>query len=184
MARAGTPAYERPFGDRYTTADQLRLEDQLLRAGGWQVPSLMSAERAHELLRQTGWAGRLNEGQRSAVAGMASSPRFMSLTSGPAGTGKTTMLNAFREIIEANGGRVVAVAPSSVAAQQLKSQGGFTEAHNTAQWLGKIEGTCRTRPHMPIGRGDVLVLDEANMASNRDLAGITGVRGIHLTGLE
>lgn len=166
LRQDGTPASVKPYGDRYCTAGQLDLESYLIKAGSRRMAPIMSAERAAELIAGDSLSGD----QRQAVIGMASSGKAVDLLTGPAGSGKTTTLNVFRRIVEEETGRrVIGVAPSSVAAQQMR-EAGLTDVHNLADFLGKIEGSDETRGHLPIGCGEVLILDEAGMTALREMA--------------
>ncbi len=69
------------------------------------------------------------------------------------------------------GGRVIGLTSSTNAARVLAGEG-MSETYNIAQFLGKIEGSTQTRGHVPVGRGDVLVVDEASQVSTMDLAAI------------
>ena len=49
------------------------------------------------------------------------------------------------------------------------------ETYNIAQFLGKLKGTDRTRGHIPVYPGDVLVVDEATQVSTEDALRIVQV---------
>jgi conjugative relaxase-like TrwC/TraI family protein len=172
----GRPGAARPAADRYATPGQMALEDYLLAASGQPAVQQVTPGRAAELAA----AGNLSADQRRAVAGLLSSQRAVDVLTGPAGTGKTTTMAAFnRTFREETGRRVIGIAASTSAAREM-ANAGFDETFNTADWLGKLEGQQQTRGNRPIYAGEVLVLDEAAMAGNRDLAAV--MRAAQLAG--
>ena len=67
------------------------------------------------------------------------------------------------------GRRVIGLTTSTNAARVLESEG-LAESYNIAEFLGKTEGSDELRRPVPVGAGDVLVIDEATQASTADLA--------------
>jgi hypothetical protein len=51
----------------------------------------------------------------------------------------------------------------------------LAESRTIADFLGKLPGTDQTRGHLPVHRGDVLVVDEATQVPTADLAAIQAV---------
>ena len=85
--------------------------DRLTTAGA-QLAATDVAHLAGEVLDE----GRtLDEGQTAAAGAIAGTDRLVTVT-GPAGTGKTTMLRVAREALERQGRRMVVVAPTKKAA--------------------------------------------------------------------
>ena len=68
---------------------------------------------------------------------------------------------------------MIGLTTSTNAARQLALEG-MAETYNIAQFLGKLEDGGR-RGHVPVGAGDVLVVDEASQAGTADLAEIQAV---------
>lgn len=82
---------------------------------------------------------------------------------GSSGTGKTTLMRAAQLAWAGQGYRVAGAATAAVAAQNLAAESGIA-SRTVAQWLWRIE-------HRDGLAGvDVLVLDEANLTSDRDRA--------------
>ena len=117
----------------------------------------------------------LADDQAQAAYGVLTSGRAIDILIGPAGTGKTrtvaTLAQAWRE---EGVGRVIGLATSSNAAQTLAAEG-LAESHNFAAFLGKIADSDRTRGHLPVRSGDLLVVDEASMVPTADLAAVEAI---------
>lgn len=79
---------------------------------------------------------------------------------GRAGTGKSHVMAAVREMIERNGHRVRGLAPTSSVAKDLESKG-FEDAQNLHRFLFQQKNGID-----PLKRKDVLMIDEAGMVGN------------------
>ncbi|MFC4859505.1 MobF family relaxase [Actinophytocola glycyrrhizae] len=103
--------------------------------------------------------------QRAVLDAVVGSSRPVTTVEGPPGTGKTTLMRAARVAWEAAGHTVAGAATAAVAAQNLATESGIP-SRTVAQWLWRIDN----------GPGltgvDVLVLDEANLTSDRDRAAL------------
>ena len=117
----------------------------------------------------------LTDDQVQAAYGVLTSGRAIDILVGAAGTGKTrvvaTLAGAWRET---GTGRVIGLTTSTNAAHVLAAEG-LTESHNFAVFLGRIAGSDETRGHLPVRRGDLLVVDEASMVSTDDLAAVEDI---------
>ncbi|GAB3589252.1 MobF family relaxase [Angustibacter peucedani] len=96
------------------------------------------------------------------------SPHVLTCLVGPAGAGKTTTLKLATAAWQRAGRRVIALAPSSAAAQVLADELAVP-ADNIHKWLHDI-AVGRADP---LRRGDVVLIDEAGMAGTMRLATIT-----------
>lgn len=95
------------------------------------------------------------------------SPAVLAAGLGPAGTGKTTAMEVFARAYEKTGHKVVGLAPSAVAAAVL----GDTVGINTGTLAQFIDPAVSLSGHgLEVSEGDVILVDEAGMASTRDLA--------------
>ena len=112
--------------------------------------------------------GPLTEGQRDAVRAILLGEGRIAGVQGYAGTGKTAMLSAVREL--AGDRRVIALAPSAASVRELRREAGlpartlqgFLSRHrDVADGTVSDEGLARLRA---LHSGSVLVLDEASMA--------------------
>jgi conjugative relaxase-like TrwC/TraI family protein len=93
---------------------------------------------------------------------------------GPAGTGKTTAMRVFARAVEADGGRVLALAPTAVASTVLAEEIDVeAETAHKLVWVHK-HGTHeqRTSAQYRIDERTVLLIDEAGMASTPLLADV------------
>ena len=114
----------------------------------------------------------LTDDQVQAAYGVLTSGRAIDILVGAAGTGKTRVVAAIAEAWhEAGAGRVIGLTTSTNASHVLAAEG-LTESHNFARFLGRIKDSDQTRGHMPVRRGDLLVVDEASMVSTEDLAAV------------
>lgn len=109
----------------YTTKEMLALEKALL-----ATASGLREGRAHQLSEQAWTAhaaalGKLSEEQRDAVRHLTQAPGQVSVVTGMAGTGKSTMLSAARELWAAEGFRVIGAALSGKAARGLAESAGI-----------------------------------------------------------
>lgn len=111
---------------------------------------------------------RLNPGQVLLVREMATSGARLQLAIAPAGSGKTTAMDALSRAWIGSGGNVVGLAPSAAAAAQLGAQ--MDSHHDTLAklvWdLGQHDTTDWNRL---IGPRTLVVIDEAGMADTVSL---------------
>jgi ATP-dependent exoDNAse (exonuclease V) alpha subunit len=82
----------------------------------------------------------------------------VSAIQGSAGTGKTTMLSEARTLAEVHGYRMLGLAPSAAAAQELQKAGIDSQ---TIAAFKQRDGSLDART--------ILVLDEAGMVATRDM---------------
>lgn len=113
-----------------TTKSAVKLERdavQMIREGkgaSEMVASFKSVQAAiDEFEKQKGFA--LNEGQRNAAVKLLTSYDRSFAVQGYAGTGKTTMLEAVRDVAEASGWKVVGMSPYAAQAAVLEAESGI-----------------------------------------------------------
>lgn len=145
-------------GRRYTTEQAQARERELLaieQAGRGAVPAILAASELQQALAYS----MLNPGQRGAVEAMMTTRNRLVGVQGLAGTGKTTMLTELQTQATARGWRVLGVAPSASAAQELGKAG--------------IKGTTIAGFLESNGAGlsalTMLVVDEAGMVPAVDM---------------
>jgi AAA domain len=185
----GRSVYQRHGGVRYAMRAQLSMEERMLtlaRAGG--APRLDRADAARALgadMAQlehalTGPAhdaqgertrSGLREDQAAAALSVLTDGRRVSVINAPAGSGKTWVLaEAGRAWAAAGLGRVIGITPSQSARNTLAA--GVPASYNTAQFLGHLPGQRGARGSIPLRAGDLVLMDEASMVSNPDLADV------------
>ena len=112
-------------------------------------------------------SARLSDEQRQAIEHVTGPERIAAVV-GFAGAGKSTMLAAAREAWEAEGYQVHGAALSGKAAEGLEESSGI-QSRTLASWSRGWDNDRGT-----LGRGDVLVIDEAGMVGSRQLARFVG----------
>ena len=122
--------------------------------------------------------GPLTEGQKQAVKLILSDKDRVVGVQGYAGTGKTTMLNRARALLEKRGFEVKGLAPSASAARTLAAEAGI-ESETLQRFLARNAGVAEgrlsakgERDMRAAYRKTVLVVDEGSLASTvqaRDL---------------
>ncbi|MER6433768.1 MobF family relaxase [Streptomyces sp900105245] len=165
LQRADGTSIYRPIGSAtYTTHSLLAAENRLLAAARRDMipPVGRSAFHRTAALHR----GPMDTGQRALAASFALSDKLLLAGLGPAGAGKTTAMKLVASAVDAAGGRLIPLAPSSRAAKVLGDDLG-RRAHTLHSWLhqrgraidGKpVQADFRLRP------GDMVLVDEAGMA--------------------
>ena len=198
----GLSLWRRHGAEIYTTRAMLDTETRLLRAAAQNGAPSIAPDRAAALLRADrariearlwrehghpaapGAAGAASGGeaplsdagladdQAQAAYGVLTSGRAIDILVGPAGTGKTrTVARLAQAWRETGAGRVMGLTTATNAAHILAAEG-LGDSHSLADFLGRIEGSDRTRGHLLVTPGDLLVVDEASMVSTTDLAAV------------
>ena len=111
--------------------------------------------------------------QAAAALSVLTDGRRVSVINAPAGSGKTWVLAAAGRAWAAAGlGRVIGITPSQSARNTLAA--GVPESYNTAQFLGHLPGQRGARGPVQLQPGDLVLMDEASMVANPDLADVIG----------
>jgi conjugative relaxase-like TrwC/TraI family protein len=167
-ARVAKLLEREPALERYSTAPLLAAEQELVRffercaaEGGQSASEARMARALAALKRERTGAPAPDPEQVRAAALIAGSTRA-AVVVGPAGAGKTTMLRLAARAIEQEGKRVVALAPTAIAAQALRERTGL-QSENIARWLTERQHPDGMRREPTLRRGDTLVVDEAGM---------------------
>lgn len=145
-------------GERLTTAVAQAREREILAIevrGRHAVTPILSEDKVTRALVDS----RLNACQRASATLILSTDHRVVAIQGAAGTGKTTMLREARTMAEANGYRLLGLAPSAAAARELGKAG--IDSRTIAAFTHQ----------QPTGLSEksVLVVDEAGMVSARDM---------------
>jgi conjugative relaxase-like TrwC/TraI family protein len=142
---------------RYTTREMLEIEGRLL--------SAVEASRTKQfrLTEDVLIKASLSDEQKHALFYITETDGGVKVVAGMAGTGKTTLLAAAREVWEASGYRVIGASLSGKAAQGLEDGAGIKSdtIHRTLSELDK--GMLTITPKT------ILVIDEAGMVGTRQM---------------
>ncbi len=182
--RDGQSVFARHNEQTYTSVEILEAEESLrVAASEPTVYSAYDASAAAVFAQLREESGRdLNPGQAALVGHFCQSGTALAVGTGPAGAGKTTAMSAVVRIWKAEGRDVIALAPSAAAATVLGDEvatDGRTIASMTYAWRGLLANKgipARTLPRgMTIAPGTMFLVDEAAMASTKDLAAIAEI---------
>ena len=185
----GRSIYQRHGGVRFATHAQLTMEQRMLalaRASGAprmdrvEVARALGADLAQLDRALTGHAQDaqdqrtrtgLRMDQAAAALSVLTDGRRVSVIDAPAGSGKTWVLTAAGRAWRAAGlGRVIGITPSQSARNTLAA--GVPECYNSAQFLGHLPGQRGARGPIQLRPGNLVLMDEASMTSNPDLADV------------
>ena len=183
----GHSVYQRHGGVRYATRAQLAMEERIVaQARSEGAPAMTRADAARALgadITQLGHAlamraqdaqsshtqNGLREDQAAAALSVLTDGKRVSVINAPAGSGKTRVLaEAGRAWAAAGMGPVIGVTPSQASRNTLAA--GVAESYNSAQFLGHLPGQRGARGAVGVSPGALLLIDEASMISNPDLA--------------
>lgn len=170
----GGSVYRRANYERYATTAHLAMEDGLVGLARTPVAASIGGPELAVLEVELAAAG-LSPDQVGAVAGIVSSGRVGDVLVGPAGAGKSHTVSAMAKVWgEQTGGRVLGLATSQIATQNLAGLG--LESVNTSRFLMAYQPDPVTgQPRERLAAGDMLVLDEAGMSGTGELHAITAL---------
>ncbi len=152
--------------DRYTTKEMLRIERQMYEGVANKSKDTSFGVR-EDLVEKAAIYHELSIEQKAAVEYITQEKGISSIV-GYAGTGKTHMLGAAREIWESSGYNVKGATLSGIAAEGLERGAGIdsrTVARRLIDWENGRD---------VLGTKDILVIDEAGMLGTKDVARIVG----------
>lgn len=169
--------------DVYTTADLLAAEQRVFDAADENTgQKLTDAQIEKELAahaKREGWS--LNEGQQQLARHLLACGTLVATGVGPAGTGKTASMSLVTTAWRNSGRNVVGLAPSAAAATLLADDiqaPAYTIDSLVFTWRGlhptRAGGTLADLP-VTINPGDMLLVDEAGMASTSNLAALVEI---------
>ncbi|WP_234391045.1 MobF family relaxase [Nocardia suismassiliense] len=120
--RDSTSVYSSALSQRYTSADILSVEAQLIEMAVQPGARQLAPDIVETAVREFNTANpqrRLNAGQISVIEGFASSDLRVRTTNAPAGSGKTTAMAVLADAWHRSGGQVLGLAPTAAAAAVL-----------------------------------------------------------------
>jgi ATP-dependent exoDNAse (exonuclease V), alpha subunit - helicase superfamily I member len=166
----GGSVLRRANHERYATTAHLAMEDGLIGLARTPVAARIGGPELAMLEVELAAAG-LSPDQVAAVAGIVSSGRVGDVLVGPAGAGKSHTVSALAAAWnERTGGRVLGLATSQIATQNLAGLG--LAAVNTSRFLMAYQPGADGHARERLSAGDLLVIDEAGMSSTRELHAI------------
>ncbi|MBE7248328.1 MAG: Ti-type conjugative transfer relaxase TraA, partial [Actinomycetospora chiangmaiensis] len=157
------PGGERSGDERFTTKAMLAIETGMAESADRLLTERSYSVGTASIEGALSHRPELAEEQRAAVRHVTGPERIASVI-GLAGAGKSTMLGTAREAWEAAGYRVHGAALAGKAAEGLEASSGIP-SRTLASWQ-----LAWTNERHPLGKGDILVIDEAGMVSSRQLA--------------
>ena len=161
----GSSIYSPPAARLYTSAQVLEAEDLLVDAAHDINLPAATQEIFDTVVGEQEL--QLDPGQIALAQQVATSDQVLTVGIGPAGAGKTTAMRVATQAIARAGARTWGVTVSAAAAEQLETATGMPSV-TIAKWLHE-----HRQGRLHIAPGDVIIVDEAGMASATDLAAIT-----------
>lgn len=134
-----------------TTKEMVRAEDRMIEFAAKGKNTMKPINPDYQIKRDF-----LNNQQRKAVRQILSSTDRVTILSGAAGVGKSTLLEEVREGAQQCRMRVVAIAPSSGASRGVLREKGFVEADTVSMFL-------KNREFQKQAAGQILVVDESSL---------------------
>jgi conjugative relaxase-like TrwC/TraI family protein len=203
----GVSVFEKHEGHRFTSQQILDAETRLVNAANTATVYSANAETIRQRLdgfeQQT--RRTLDAGQRRLVEAFATDDRLLAVGIGPAGSGKTTAMRAYKDVLNAEGRRLVGLAPSAKAAKVLENDLGIrcttvdkflwdispgnllsgpelvtALKHRETAGAGPVRaGADRSAPLaldlLGLRPSDVVLVDEASMAGTLNLDRVTAL---------
>lgn len=175
----GASVYRLADTDRYTSLDILNAEEDVVAAAATPGGLAVSRALADSTIDRLALGGgvRLDGPQAALVRHFACSGTLLAAGIGPAGTGKTTAMAAFADVVSTAGGRVVGLAPSAKAAAGLAEELGV-QTDTLAKFL-HVHTTGVATPadlaRLAVDERTVILVDEAGMSSTPDVAAVVDI---------
>ncbi|MCF4006132.1 relaxase domain-containing protein [Corynebacterium uropygiale] len=167
----GKPIDYRADSELFTTKDVIDAEQKVCDAARELSTHIAynaevdQALKAHE--KTQGWS--LNTGQEAMVRHLVGVGTVCATAVGPAGTGKTTSMKLVADVWKQGDKNVIALAPTAAAARILgEDTGCVANTIDSLVWQWDHHGE-QAEKIQQIHAGDMILVDEAGMASTRQL---------------
>ncbi len=175
----GTSVYEPKHTRLYTTASVVDAEERIVALALRRDGRTVDDKTLSLAFLEAEANGRpLNPGQVELVRALSMSGQRVQLAIAPAGSGKTTAMETLARAWTEAGGNVVGLAPSAVAADELRAAVPDGVVDTLAQ-LAYALNPPPDKPMLPlpgwaerIGEGSLVLVDEAGMAGTSELASV------------
>jgi len=165
----GLSIYETPLSRVYSTPRILSAEQRLVEQARRVDGRVVDGETvAIALLESTANGVTLNESQAELVRELAGSGRRVQLALAPAGAGKTTAMAVLASAWRADGGTIIGLAPTAVAAAELSDAIG-AHADTLASLTFGIRDQAVPEWAQRIDDTTLVLIDEAGMADTLSL---------------
>ncbi|ARQ69183.1 MobF family relaxase [Streptomyces marincola] len=172
----GSPVFVQHGAARYTSHSLRAREADLVEAARRPAPVVrLSAEEVDAVL-DAGTDARgfaPSEEQRAVVRGVFTGDTRVRAITGPAGTGKTTVMALVREVADAHGLPVLGLAQGQVQADNLAARAGI-RAENLARWHAMSRTHAPGDPAWTVPRNAIVIVDEAGQADTGSLHALLG----------
>jgi conjugative relaxase-like TrwC/TraI family protein len=167
----GSSVYTVAGADLFTSTRILDAEQRLVATAGRTDGRSVGAVAIDLALLESAANGvALDAGQAALVRSMATSTARLQLAIAPAGTGKTTALQALTRAWLECGGQVIGLAPSAAAAAQLRDHTGApTDTLAKLTWSLQYQDSEPPDWILNIGPSTLVLIDEAGMADTLSL---------------
>ena len=157
----------------YTTPNSVKLESSVLNLAkntinkGFDFTNLDTLNNHLNLWQKENT--KLTDSQIKAIKTIAITKNSLTLVNGLAGVGKTTMLSAIKPLCDENKVKMIGIAPTNSAANEVKDKG--IESYTVDSFLNKLAKAHKDKA-FDKNEKVLLVLDESSMASTKKLNSI------------
>ncbi|WP_327017483.1 MobF family relaxase [Cryobacterium sp. MP_3.1] len=168
----GTTVFRPKHSSVFTSTELLDAESRLLnRARDTAGPRILATTLRSSERRVLPGGGVLAADQMEALTAIVESGRVLDVLVGPAGAGKTTVMNTLRRAWESAHGveSVVGLAPSASAAQVLADDLGIATENLAKWWQNHLEYGATFRADQ------LVIIDEASLAGTLSLDRVTAL---------
>ncbi len=152
---------------RYTTPEMLAIEERMVATARQRAHGRVGVAAAQHVAEAIEARPALTPDQRAMIEAVCTTPAGVVVVEGAAGVGKTFALDACREAFAASGVPIVGCALAGKAAQGLE-EGSAVPAWTVSSMLSQLQVD-------QLPTGGVLVVDEAGMIGDRQLAELVGL---------
>jgi len=170
----GASVYQIAGAQQYTSRRILDAEQRLITSAGRRDGRRIPGPAVDLAILQSEADGvPLNAGQAMLVREMATSGARVQLAIAPAGSGKTTAMNALAKAWGNAGGTVLGLAPSATAAATLGEQIG-AHADTLAKFIWSVDNNDQPAWLQTVGPKTLVIIDEAGTAGTLTLDTVIG----------